>query len=576
MNINALAGKPARPNMLVDVARLVTAYFSETPDPAVPAQRVAFGTSGHRGSAFHRSFNEAHILAITQAICRQREQQGVDGPLFLGMDTHALSVPARATAIEVLAANGVTVMLAEGDEYTPTPVISHAILAYNRGRKHGLADGIVITPSHNPPPDGGFKYNPPNGGPADTGDTGCIERIANEFLEAKLVGVKRMSLARALKAGSTHRHDYLSAYVADLGNVVDMEIIRGAKLRLGVDPLGGAGVHYWGRIAERHGVNLTVVSQLVDETFRFMTVDWDGRIRMDPSSPYAMQRLIGMRDRFDLAFACDTDHDRHGIVTNSAGLLPPNHYLCVMIHELFKHRPEWGRSAAVGKTMVSSGMIDRITAKLGRKLYEVPVGFKWYVGGLLDGDLAFAGEESAGATFARRDGSVWTTDKDGIVPALLAAEMTARRGLDPGGIYRELTDEFGEPFSERRDAPATPEQKQILRELTPQQVRNTELAGEKIEAVLNRAPGNGAALGGVKVVTANGWFAARPSGTEAIYKIYAESFQSAEHLGRILEEAQAMVDGVLAGRDGETVLPGIHQHTSREAKEEWRSEGNPN
>ena len=576
MNINALAGKPARPNMLVDVARLVTAYFSETPDPAVPAQRVAFGTSGHRGSAFHRSFNEAHILAITQAICRQREQQGVDGPLFLGMDTHALSVPARATAIEVLAANGVTVMLAEGDEYTPTPVISHAILAYNRGRKHGLADGIVITPSHNPQPDGGFKYNPPNGGPADTGDTGCIERIANEFLEAKLVGVKRMSLARALKAGSTHRHDYLSAYVADLGNVVDMEIIRGAKLRLGVDPLGGAGVHYWGRIAERHGLNLTVVSQVVDETFGFMTVDWDGRIRMDPSSPYAMQRLIGMRDRFDLAFACDTDHDRHGIVTNSAGLLPPNHYLCVMIHELFKHRPEWGRSAALGKTMVSSGMIDRITAKLGRKLYEVPVGFKWYVGGLLDGGLAFAGEESAGATFARRDGSVWTTDKDGIVPALLAAEMTARRGLDPGGIYRELTDEFGEPFSERRDAPATPEQKQRLRELTPEQVRNTELAGEKIEAVLNRAPGNGAALGGVKVVTANGWFAARPSGTEAIYKIYAESFQSAEHLGRILEEAQAMVDGVLAGRDGETVLPGVHQHTSREAKEEWRSEGNPN
>lgn len=576
MKINPLAGQPARPNLLVDVARLVTAYFSETPDPAVPAQRVAFGTSGHRGSAFRRSFNEAHILAITQAICRQREQQGVDGPLFLGMDTHALSVPARATAMEVLAANGVTVMLAEEDEYTPTPVISHAILAYNRGRKHGLADGIVITPSHNPPPDGGFKYNPPNGGPADTGDTGCIERIANEFLEAKLVGVKRMSLDRALKAGSTHRHDYVSAYVADLGNVVDMEVIRSAKLHLGVDPLGGAGVHYWARIAERHGLNLTVVSEVVDETFRFMTVDWDGRIRMDPSSPYAMQRLIAMKDRFDLSFACDTDHDRHGIVTNSAGLLPPNHYLCVMIHELFKHRPEWGRGAAVGKTMVSSGMIDRIAAKLGRKIYEVPVGFKWFVGGLLDGSLAFAGEESAGATFARRDGSVWTTDKDGMVPALLAAEITARRGLDPGGVYRELTDEFGEPFTERRDAPATPAQQKLLRELTPQQVRNTELAGEKIVAVLTRAPGNGAAIGGVKVVTANGWFAARPSGTEAIYKIYAESFQSTEHLGRILEEAQAMVDGVLAGQGGGPVGQAIHQHTSREAKEEWRSEGNPN
>ena len=424
---------------LVNVPRLVTAYYTEVPDPSVPEQRVAFGTSGHRGSAFEKAFNESHILAITQAICLYRKQQKIDGPLFLGMDTHALSVPAMASALEVLAANGVEVMIAEGDEYTPTPVISHAILTYNRGRKTGLGDGIVITPSHNPPRDGGFKYNPPNGGPADTTVTGWIEAKANELLEARLESVKRIPFERALRASTTHRHDYLNTYVDDLGTVIDMDVIRGANISLGVDPLGGAGVHYWEPIAERYGLNLTVVNEAVDPTFRFMTVDWDGQIRMDPSSPYAMQGLIGMKDRFDLAFACDTDHDRHGIVTKSAGLLPPNHYLSVAVSYLFQNRPEWRKEAAVGKTVVSSQMIDRVTAKLGRKLYEVPVGFKWFVDGLLDGSLGFAGEESAGASFVRRDGSVWTTDKDGIIPCLLAAEITARTGRDPGEIYHELT-----------------------------------------------------------------------------------------------------------------------------------------
>ena len=546
MEISPHAGKPAEPGMLVNVPRLVTAYYANTPDPAVPAQRVAFGTSGHRGTAFNNSFNEGHILAITQAICLYRKRQGIDGPMFLGIDTHALSIPAYATALEVLAANGVEVLIAEGDEYTPTPAISHAILTYNRGRISGLADGIVITPSHNPPPDGGFKYNPSNGGPANTMVTGWIEMRANELLESRLNGVKRIPLAKALNSPTTHRHDYLSAYIADLGNVVDMQVIRDSKLNLGVDPLGGAGVHYWGRIAERYGLNLTVVNEAVDPTFRFMTVDWDGQIRMDPSSAYAMQRLIGMKDQFDLSFACDTDHDRHGIVTKSAGLLPPNHYLSTAIFHLFQHRPGWRKGASVGKTVVSSQMIDRVTAKLGRKLYEVPVGFKWFVDGLLDGSLGFGGEESAGATFARLDGTVWTTDKDGIIPALLAAEITAQTGHDPGEIYRELTREFGEPFYDRVEAPATPDQKKLLAKLSPQQVKPTELAGERIQSVLTKAPGNGAPIGGLKVMAESGWFAARPSGTENIYKIYAESFRGADHLRRIVEEAQTIVSDALA------------------------------
>jgi phosphoglucomutase len=532
--------------MLVNVPRLVTAYYTEAPDPSVPEQRVAFGTSGHRGSAFEKAFNEWHILAISQAICRYRAQHKIDGPLFLGMDTHALSVPALAGALEVLAANGVEVMIAEGDEYTPTPVISHAILTYNRGRKSGLADGIVITPSHNPPHDGGFKYNPPNGGPAESAVTEWVEAKANEVLEAGLRGVKRIPFEKALRAPTTHRHDYLTAYISDLGNVIDMDAIRGAKIRMGVDPLGGAGVHYWGPIAERYGLDLTVVNDAVDPTFRFMTVDWDGQVRMDPSSPYAMQRLIGMKDRFDLSFACDTDHDRHGIVTRSAGLLPPNHYLSVAIFYLFQHRPKWRQEAAVGKTVVSSQMIDRVTAKLGRKLYEVPVGFKWFVEGLLDGSLGFGGEESAGASFARLDGTVWTTDKDGIVPALLAAEITARMGRDPGEIYHEFTREFGEPLYDRVEAPATPEQKELLTKLSARQVKLTELAGEKIQTALTHAPGNGAPIGGLKVVAESGWFAARPSGTENIYKIYAESFRGADHLRRILEEAQTIVGDALA------------------------------
>jgi phosphoglucomutase len=546
MKINPLAGKPADPAALVNVPKLVTAYYAERPDPAIPGQRVSFGTSGHRGSAFDNAFNEWHILAITQAICLYRQQQKIDGPLYLGFDTHALSVPANASALEVLAANDVEVMLAENDEYTPTPAISHAILTYNRGRKTGLADGIVITPSHNPPHDGGFKYNPPNGGPAETDVTRWIEAQANAFLEGGLRDVKRISFEQALRAGTTHRHDYLNAYVNDLGGVLDLEAIRGASLRIGVDPLGGAGVHYWARIAERYGLNLTVVNELVDPTFRFMTVDWDGQIRMDPSSPYAMESLVKLKDRFNIAFACDTDHDRHGIVTRSVGLLPPNHYLSVAVDYLFQHRPNWSKLAAVGKTVVSTQLIDRVTAKLGRKLYEVPVGFKWFVEGLLDGSLGFGGEESAGASFVRLDGSVWTTDKDGIIPALLAAEITARMGRDPGEIYRGLTRELGEPVYERIDAPATPEQKAILAKLSPQQVQAKELAGEKIQATLTTAPGNGAPIGGLKVVADNGWFAARPSGTEAVYKIYAESFLAADHLHRILEEAQTIINNALA------------------------------
>ncbi|HQT34828.1 MAG TPA: phosphoglucomutase (alpha-D-glucose-1,6-bisphosphate-dependent) [Thiobacillus sp.] len=541
-----MAGKPAQPAMLVNVPRLVTAYFSNTPDPSVPAQRVAFGTSGHRGSSFENSFNEWHVLAISQAICDYRKQRGIDGPLFLGIDTHALSEPAFTSALEVLAANAVDVMLADKDEYTPTPAISHAILVYNRGRVAGLADGIVVTPSHNPPDSGGFKYNPPNGGPADKDVTGWIEAHANALLESGLKEVRRIPLERARRAATTHRHDFLNTYVADLGSVLDMEAIRGADISMGVDPLGGAGVHYWGPIAERYGLNLTVVNEAVDPTFRFMTVDWDGQIRMDPSSSYAMQSLIGLKDRFDIAFACDPDHDRHGIVTRNAGLLPPNHYLAVAIDYLFQHRPKWRKDAAVGKTVASSQMIDRVAARLGRTLYEVPVGFKWFVDGLHDGSLGFGGEESAGASFSRMDGSVWTTDKDGIVPSLLSAEITARMGRDPGECYQALAREFGEPVYDRIEAPATPEQKRKLAQLSPQQVLSAELAGEKIQAILTQAPGNGAAIGGLKVVTESGWFAARPSGTEDIYKIYAESFRGADHLRRIQEEAQTIVSAALA------------------------------
>jgi phosphoglucomutase len=546
MLISPDAGKPAQESMLVNVPRLVSAYYTERPDPSVPAQRVAFGTSGHRGCAFEKAFNEWHILVITQAICLYREQQQINGPLYLGMDTHALSVPAHATALEVLAANGVEVMIATGNEYTPTPAVSHAILAYNCKRKTGLADGIVITPSHNPPHDGGFKYNPPHGGPAASTVTDWIQTQANTFLENTLLGIKRLPLEKALHAATTHSHDYLNAYTADLTNVLDMNAIRGANLKLAVDPLGGAGVHYWGRIADRYGLNLTVVNTAVDPTFRFMTVDWDGQIRMDPSSPYAMQKLIGLKNDFDLCFACDTDHDRHGIVTKSAGLLPPNHYLAVALFYLLQHRPLWSKTAAIGKTLVSSRMIDLITAKLDRNLYEVPVGFKWFVEGLLDGTLCFAGEESAGAAIARLNGRVWTTDKDGIVPALLSAEIMAGLGKDPGEIYLELTKEFGAPDYDRVEAKATPAQKEILKQLSPQQVRSTELAGEKIQTILTHAPGNGAAIGGIKVVAESGWFAARPSGTENIYKIYAESFKGSDHLHRILEEAQGIVNAALA------------------------------
>ncbi len=546
MNVSHRAGKPAEPSMLVNVPKLITAYYIEAPDPGIDGQRVAFGTSGHRGSSLEKTFNERHILAITQAICRYRQGEKIDGPLFLGMDTHALSVPAFASALEVLAANGVQVMIAESDEYTPTPAVSHAILTYNHGRKSGLADGIVITPSHNPPDNGGFKYNPPNGGPAEPDVTGRIEKTANEFLANDLKGVRRIPYEKAIRADTTRRHDYLGSYVNDLSSVVDMEAIRGANISLGVDPLGGAAVRYWGPIADRYGLNLTLVNEAIDPTFRFMTVDWDGRIRMDPSSPYATQRLIGLKDRFDVAFACDTDADRHGVVTRSAGLLPPNHYLAVAIYYLFQHRPKWRPEAAVGKTVVSSRMIDLVAAKLGRQLFEVPVGFKWFVDGLLDGSLGFGGEESAGASFLRRDSTVWTTDKDGIVPALLAAEIRAQTGRDPGEIYRKLTAEFGDPLYDRIEAQATPEQKDILKKLSPRQVTSTVLAGEKIESILTQAPGNNAPIGGLKVTAKSGWFAARPSGTENIYKIYVESFLGKDHLHRIEEEAQMIVRDALA------------------------------
>jgi phosphoglucomutase len=545
--INPLAGQPAPAASLTDIPRLITAYYTERPDPSIAAQRVAFGTSGHRGSSFDSSFNEYHVLAISQAICEYRRRQNIDGPLFIGYDTHALSAPAFASALEVLAANGVEVMISAGGEYTPTPAVSHAILTYNRGRKSGLADGIVITPSHNPPDNGGFKYNPPNGGPADTDVTSGIEARANELLQSGAGAIGRVGFAAAQRAATTHAHDYLQAYVGDLGAILDMEVIRGSRIRMGVDPLGGAGVHYWARIAEVHRLDLTVVNDSVDPTFRFMTLDWDGKIRMDPSSSYAMQRLIGLKDKFDIAFACDTDHDRHGIVTAGSGLLPPNHYLAVAVDYLFRNRPRWRADAAVGKTVVSSAMIDRVTRRMGRTLYEVPVGFKWFVSGLLDGRLGFGGEESAGASFSRLDGSVWTTDKDGIVPALLSAEITARTGRDPGAAYGALTHDLGAMYANRVDAPANPEQKKTLAKLDAAQVRIKELAGEPIERILTAAPGNNAPFGGVKVISAGGWFAARPSGTEDIYKIYAESFHDAGHLDRLIAEAQRIVDAALAG-----------------------------
>lgn len=536
--------------MLVNVPRLVTVYYAEHPDPAVAAERVAFGTSGHRGTAFARTFNEAHILAITQAICSYRVAHAINGPLFMGMDTHALSEPALVSALEVLAANGVEVMLDERRGYTPTPVISHAILRHNRGRISGLADGIVITPSHNPPEDGGFKYNPPTGGPADTGITGEIAQAANALLADGLRGVRRMPYARARRAATSHLHDYLTPYVDELGDVIDMPRIRGAGVRIAVDPFGGAGVHYWDPIIARYGIDVTVVNDTVDPTFGFMTVDWDGRIRTDCSSPYAMVPVVALmatRGRFDVAFANDADHDRHGIVTPTAGLMNPNHYLAVAISYLLTHRPAWPAHAAVGKTVVSSSMIDRVTGGLGRRLVEVPVGFKWFVDGLLDGSMAFGGEESAGASFLRIDGTTWTTDKDGIVLGLLAAEITAALGCDPGARYVELTREFGTPEYARIDAPATLEQQRLLAQLTPDQIDANELAGEPIRAILTTAPGNGASIGGLKVITDDGWFAVRPSGTEEVYKLYAESFRGHAHLARIQTEAQALVTALFAG-----------------------------
>jgi phosphoglucomutase len=546
VSLSPLAGKPAHASLLVDVPKLIAAYYSVRPDPSVRAQRVSFGTSGHRGTSFDGSFNEAHVLAISQAICSYRAQQNITGPLFIGFDTHALSRPAFDTALEVLAANEVVSMIAADDEFTPTPAISHAILVYNRGRSSGLADGIVITPSHNPPESGGFKYNPPNGGPADTQVTSWIENEANRLLEAGLNGVKRMPIAAAKAVSHVHQHHFIDHYTSELGQVIDMDAIRSAKIHMGVDPLGGAGVHYWARIADRYQLDLTVVNKAVDPTFGFMTVDWDGRIRMDPSSSYAMQRLIALKDSYDVAFACDPDHDRHGIVTATAGLLPSNNYLAVAINYLFQHRPHWQATAGVGKTLVSSSMIDRVASRLGRNLYEVPVGFKWFVDGLFSGTLGFGGEESAGASFNRMDGSVWSTDKDGLIAALLSAEITARTGRDPGEHYRALTAEFGESTADRVDAPADVEQKKKLAKLSPEQVRITELAGETIERVLDRAPGNNAPLGGIKVMTANGWFAARPSGTENIYKLYAESFRGEPHLRRIIADAQVIVDAALA------------------------------
>ncbi|KIZ39800.1 MULTISPECIES: phosphoglucomutase (alpha-D-glucose-1,6-bisphosphate-dependent) [Rhodopseudomonas] len=544
--VSPSAGKTIEPSKLVNVPRLVTAYFEGKPDPAVPAQRVAFGTSGHRGSALNNAFNEAHILAVSQALCEHRRKAGVTGPLFVGIDTHALAEPALASALEVFAANDVEVMIDEHDGYTPTPVISHAILTYNRGRSSGLADGVVITPSHNPPEDGGFKYNPPNGGPADIDITSGIERAANALLEDAMRGVKRISLERARKSAHVHRYDYVGPYVADLENVVDMAAIRDSGVKIGIDPLGGAAVHYWRPIIERYGIDATVVSEVVDPTFRFMTADWDGKVRMDCSSPYAMARLIAMRDDFDVAFANDTDADRHGIVTRWNGLMNPNHYLAVAINYLFENRPDWSADAAIGKTIVSSAMINRVATRIGRRLVETPVGFKWFVDGLGDGSFGFAGEESAGASFLRRDGTVWTTDKDGLILGLLAAEITAKSKIGPGELYDHLTADLGVPFYERIDAAASVAQKNLLKSLSADQLGLKELAGEPIHATLTTAPGNGQPFGGIKVVTENGWFAARPSGTEEVYKIYAESFLGEPHLRKIQQEAQDALSAVFA------------------------------
>jgi phosphoglucomutase len=545
MQVSPLAGKPAPSSILVNLPRLITAYFAQQPDISVPAQRVAFGTSGHRGSSFTNSFNEWHILAITQAICMYRKQNKIEGPLFLGIDTHALSEPAAVTTLEVLAGNEVEVMIADNNEYTPTPAVSQAILTYNKGRTEGLADGIVITPSHNPPDDGGFKYNATHGGPAGTEITSWVEQKANEILENKLKAVIRMRYEKALRAGTTHRFDYINHYVDDLKNVINLDIIRDSKINIGADPLGGAGVHYWGPIAEKYKLNLHVVSDIVDPTFRFMSVDWDGKIRMDPSSGYAMQRLIGMKDKYDISVACDTDHDRHSVVTKSVGLVPPNHYLTACIFYLLQHRPAWKKDIAIGKTLVSSRMIDRVTKKLHHPLYEVPVGFKWFVDGLIDGSLGFVGEESAGASFCRMNGEVWTTDKDGFIPALLAAEMTATLGKDPGEIYKTLADELGHSTYDRVEAAANPEQKAKLSKLNPDDIKQKTMAGGPITAVLTKAPGNGASIGGLKLETENGWIAARPSGTENIYKIYAESFRGRDHLNLMLQEAQQIVDNAL-------------------------------
>jgi phosphoglucomutase len=546
MQVNPKAGKLADPSDLVNVPKLITAYFTEHPDPAIPEQRVAFGTSGHRGSAFKCSFNEDHILAISQAICEYRKQQKIEGPLFIGKDTHALTECGFATALEVLAANGVNVMVDAAGGFTPTPAVSHAILSFNQARPAGLADGIVITPSHNPPDDGGFKYDPPHGGPADMGVTQWIEQRANKILEDNLREVQRVTYARARSAATTHLHDYVGAYVKDLEAVVDLAAIQSAGVKIGVDPLGGASVGYWGPIRDRYHLNLTVVNELVDPTFRFMTIDWDGKIRMDCSSPFAMASLIARKGSFDVAFANDTDADRHGIVTREGGLMNPNQYLAVAIDYLFQNRKGWPATAAVGKTVVSSSMIDRVAQRLGRKLVEVPVGFKWFVEGLLSGALGFGGEESAGASFLRFDGGVWTTDKDGLIMGLLAAEIIAKTGRDPAAHYRALTNEFGEMVYERTDTPATPEEKAALEKLSPFQVRDVEVAGEKIVAKFADAPGNGAAIGGIKIVTEHGWFAARPSGTEDVYKFYAESMNGIEHLRRIQEEGRALIARALA------------------------------
>jgi phosphoglucomutase len=546
MALHELAGKPAPRSILVNIPRLVSAYYTQKPDVSDPAQRVAFGTSGHRGSSLKNSLNEDHILAIAQAICEYRRSKGITGPLFVAMDSHALSEPSLASALEVFGANKVTVMIQKGLGYTPTPVLSHAILTYNRDRREGLADGVVITPSHNPPQDGGFKYNPPEGGPADTETTSVIEERANAILQDELRGVKRIPFAKALKADSTHEYDYITPYVEDLKNIIDMEAIEKAGLKIGADPLGGSVIDFWDPIAERYGLSIEVVNRVVDPAFSFMTVDKDGQIRMDCSSPYAMAGLIKLKDKFDIAFGNDTDSDRHGIVTKNGGLLNPNHYLSVSIWYLFQNRPGWRADAAIGKTLVSSSMIDRVAAHLDRKLSEVPVGFKWFVDGLIDGSYGFGGEESAGASFLRKDGTVWTTDKDGIIMNLLAAEITAKTGQDPAELYKELEQKFGSPVYERVDAPATPDQKAALKKLSPQAVTAIELAGDPITAKLTNAPGNNAPIGGLKVVTENGWFAARPSGTEDIYKIYTESFKGSDHLKKIQKEAQAIVNDALA------------------------------